>query len=649
VEVNAVKRNVYLDEAPLDQAVQAFFAALDGRRVVGTLPGEPVPVDVAAMGRITAEPVFARISSPHYHACAMDGAAVKSDSTFAASERRPVTLRLGEDAVMADTGDPLPFGFDAVIMVEDLVETTDDTVTIIAPAKPWQHVRSVGEDIVATELVLPENHAIRAIDIGAMLAAGVTQVEVRRRPRVAIIPTGDELVAPGSKLRAGDIVEFNSRIIGGFVSEWGGEPVFCDIVRDEFEAITQAVQQAAAESDIVIVNAGSSAGSEDYTSAVAGRLGEVIVHGVAIKPGKPTILGIVEGRPFIGVPGYPVSASLACELFLKPLMARMLARPVEPLPQVTATATRRIVSTPGVTEFVRVKVGDVGGKLVVTPLPRGAGAIMSLVKADGIVRVPPEIQGIDEGASVQVELLRSLNQIRRTIMAIGSHDLALDILATFLARAYPGMSLSSAHVGSMGGFMAMRRGEAHIAGTHLIDEETGEYNVPYVERLLDAENYALVNLVHREQGFIVLPGNPKNIAGFGDLAREGVAFVNRQRGAGTRVLLDMELGRLGIDPYAVKGYSHEEYTHMGVAASVANGAADVGLGIRSAAVALGLDFVPVSMEQYDLLTTREFLESEMMNALLAVIRSDEFKRAVLAMGGYDLSDTGKVVWQGWAG
>ena len=644
-----MKRNVYLDEAPLDQAVQAFFAALDGRRVVGTLPGEPVPVDVAAMGRITAEPVFARISSPHYHACAMDGAAVKSDSTFAASERRPVTLRLGEDAIMADTGDPLPFGFDAVIMVEDLVETTDDTVTIIAPAKPWQHVRSVGEDIVATELVLPENHAIRAIDIGAMLAAGVTQVEVRRRPRVAIIPTGDELVAPGSKLRAGDIVEFNSRIIGGFVSEWGGEPVFCDIVRDEFEAITQAVQQAAAESDIVIVNAGSSAGSEDYTSAVAGRLGEVTVHGVAVKPGKPTILGIVEGRPFIGVPGYPVSASLACELFLKPLMARMLAHPVEPLPQVTATATRRIVSTPGVTEFVRVKVGDVGGKLVVTPLPRGAGAIMSLVKADGIVRVPPEIQGIDEGASVQVELLRSLNQIRRTIMAIGSHDLALDILATFLARAYPGMSLSSAHVGSMGGLMAMRRGEAHIAGTHLIHEETGEYNVPYVERLLDAENYALVNLVHREQGFIVLPGNPKNIAGFGDLAREGVVLVNRQRGAGTRVLLDMELGRLGIDPYAVKGYSHEEYTHMGVAASVANGAADVGLGIRSAAVALGLDFVPVSTEQYDLLTTREFLESEMMNALLAVIRSDEFKRAVLAMGGYDLSDTGKVVWQGWAG
>lgn len=643
-----MKRNVYLNEVPLDEAVRRFFTALERTGAIGALPGEPIAVDVAAMDRITAEPVFARISSPHYHACAMDGVAVKSASTFAASERRPVTLRLGEDAVMADTGDPLPFGFDAVIMVEDLVETTDDSVTIIAAAKPWQHVRSVGEDVVATELVLAENHAIRAVDIGAMLAAGVVQVQVRRRPRVVIIPTGDELVAPGSRLRTGDIVEFNSRIIGGLVSEWGGEPVFHEILRDDFEAITQAVRQASAECDIVIVNAGSSAGSEDYTSAVVDGLGEVIVHGVAIKPGKPTILGIVDGRPFIGVPGYPVSASLACELFLKPLMARMLARPVEPLTSVNAIATRRIVSTPGATEFVRVKVGDVGGKLVVTPLPRGAGAIMSLVKADGIVRVPPSAQGVDEGASVQVELLRSLDQIRRTIMAIGSHDLALDILSTFLARAYPGMSLSSAHVGSMGGLMAMRRGEAHIAGTHLIDEETGEYNVPYVRRLLCAENYALVNLVHREQGFIVPPGNPKNITGFGDLVRVDIVFVNRQRGAGTRVLLDMELGKLGIDPDAVKGYSHEEYTHMGVAASVANGAADVGLGIHSAAVALDLDFIPVSTERYDLLTTREFLESEMMDALLTVARSEEFKRAVLALGGYDLSDTGKVVWQGWS-
>ncbi len=645
MEVSAVKRNVYLTETPLDEARKLFFEALGEQAGERT---DTIRADVAAVGRITAAPVFAKLSSPHYHACAMDGAAVKSASTFGASERRPVMLALGEagGAYMVDTGDPLPFGCDAVIMVEDLVATTPESITIITPARPWQHVRTVGEDIVATELVLPENHAITPADVGALLAAGVTEVQVRRRPRVAIIPTGDELVPAGAELKPGDIIEFNSQIIGGLVAEWGGTPDIRPIVPDDFDAITQAVADAASVADIVIVNAGSSAGSEDFTSAVVKRVGTLVVHGVGIKPGKPTILGIVAGRPFIGVPGYPVSASLACELFLRPLICCLLGLACEARPTAEATATRRIVSTPGVEEFVRVKLGEVNGKLVVTPLARGAGAIMSLVKADGIVRVPPESQGLDEGASVRVELLRGLEEIRRTIVAIGSHDLALDILSTFLARAYPGMSLSSAHVGSMGGLMAMRRGEAHLAGTHLIDEETGEYNVPYIKRLLHAEDYALVNLVYREQGFIVPRGNPRGISGFADLTCEGVVFVNRQRGAGTRVLLDMELGRLGIEPESVAGYTHEEYTHMGVAASVANGAADVGLGIKSAAAALGLDFAPVSNERYDLLTTKRFLESEMMTRLMGVIRSEEFRQAVTALGGYDLADSGKVVWMG---
>lgn len=644
--MDTTKRNVYLEETPLDEARRRFFSALDARGIAGPREGEVIPVDIPALGRITASPVFARISSPHYHSCAMDGVATRAQVTFGASERNPITLRLGEDAAWVDTGDPLPCGFDAVIMVEDLVEVRDDSVTVIAPAKPWQHVRTVGEDIVATELVVPENHIIRPADLGAMLAAGVTEVSVRKKPRVAVIPTGDELVPPGTRLSPGDIVEFNSRIIGGLVHEWGGEPVFCDIVRDDYDAITRAVRAAAAGADIVIVNAGSSAGSEDYTSHVARSLGELLVHGVAIKPGKPTILGVVSGRPFLGIPGYPVSASLACELFLKPLVARMLGRPVREPARISAVATRRIVSTPGVDEFVRVKVGEVGGKRVATPLARGAGAIMSLVRADGIVRIPPSAQGVEESSTVEVELLRDPDEIANTIVVIGSHDLALDVLASRLARAHPGMNLSSAHVGSMGGIMAIRRGEAHLAGVHLIDEETGEYNVSYVKRFLGRTGFVLVNLVHREQGFIVAKGNPKGIAGFGDLARPGVVFVNRQRGAGTRILLDLQLAKLGVDPGRIAGYEREEYTHMGVAACVASGAADAGLGIRSAAVALDLDFVPVAKERYDLLTTKAFLESPMMERLLAVIRSEDFKEAVVALGGYDVSDTGKVVWQG---
>lgn len=640
------KRDVYLTEAPLDEALQRFFSTLEARGMTAPLEGETIPVDIPALGRVTASPVAARVSSPYYHSCAMDGIATRAEATFGASERNPVTLRLGEEARWVDTGDPLPPGFDAVIMVEDLVEVREDRVTVIAPARPWQHVRSVGEDIVATELVLTANHVIRPPDLGAMLAAGVTEVSVRKKPRVAVIPTGDELVPPGTPLSPGRIIEFNSRIVGGLVHEWGGEPVLHEIVRDDYEAIAHAVRVAADAADIVVVNAGSSAGSEDYTGRVVSSLGELLVHGVAIKPGKPTISGIVCGRPFLGIPGYPVSASLACELFLRPLVARMLGRPAPRRPKMPAVATRRIVSTPGVDEFVRVKVGEVNGKRVVTPLARGAAAVMSLVRADGLIRIPPSAQGVEASSTVEVELSREPDDISNTIVVIGSHDLTLDLLASHLACRYPGLSLSSAHVGSMGGLMAIQRGEAHLAGVHLIDGETGEYNVPYVERFLGTEGFALVNLVHREQGFIVAKGNPKGIAGFADLTRPGVVFVNRQKGAGTRVLLDLELARLGLDPGRIAGYEREEYTHMGVASCVASGAADVGLGIRSAAAALGLDFVPVAKERYDLLTTKAFLGSSMMDKLLTVMRSNEFKAAVAGLGGYDVSDTGKVVWEG---
>ncbi len=640
------KRDVYLKGIPLHDAGDRFFHGLASQGLAQVVEGESVPVDVEALMRVTSEPVFAKLSSPAYHSCAMDGIATRSHVTFGASEMNPTRLRLGEDAVFVDTGDPLPTGSDSVIMVEDLVEVTADAVTIIAPSKPWQHVRTVGEDIVATELVLPENHEIRAVDLGALLAAGVTQVMVRRKPRVVIIPTGDELISPGVTPKTGDIIEFNSRIIGGFVLQWGGEPVFWDIVPDNPKALAEAVHKASLTADIIVVNAGSSAGSEDYTGDIVKSMGELIVHGVAIKPGKPTILGIVNDKPFIGVPGYPVSAALSCELFLLPLLAKMLGLRVRQRAKVDAIVTRRIVSAPGMDEFVRVKVGKVKGRYVASPLPRGAGAIMSLVKADGYVKVPGSSQGILESSEVTVNLLRDIEEIDNAIVAIGSHDLALDLLGSLLAREYPGVNLSSTHVGSMGGIMAMRRGEAHIAGIHLLDEETGEYNVPYVKRYLDPKDYAIVNLVHREQGLIVAPGNPKNIRGISDLVKPGITFVNRQRGAGTRILLDLDLKKLGIEPDGISGYEHEEYTHMGVAASVANNVADVGLGIRSAAKALGLDFVPVAWERYDLLVSQGFLHSSSMDKLFSIMSSEDFKSRVSSLGGYDVSDSGEVMWEG---
>ncbi|MDI6710198.1 MAG: molybdopterin biosynthesis protein [Bacillota bacterium] len=639
-----MKRNIYLTETPWEEALADYLEHLRAEGALTARPPEVIPTR-EAVGRITAEPIFAAVSSPHFHAAAMDGYAVRAAATFGAGDQEPRTLRLGVQAFPVDTGDPLPEDCDAVIMVEDVHHRDEDTIEITAAAFPWQHVRVIGEDIVATEMVVPASHVIRPMDLGGMLASGVTRVAVRARPRLTIIPTGTEVVEAGRELKPGDIVEYNSAVLGALAEEWGAAVSRHPIVPDDYERLKEAVSRAVDESDIVIVNAGSSAGREDYTASLVAELGRVLTHGVATKPGKPVILGIVRGKPVFGIPGYPVSAVLACELFVRPVVFALLGRAVPRRRTIPAVLSRRVVSPMGVEEFVRVKLGRVGERVVATPLGRGAGLILTLIRADGILRVPRLNEGFEAGQTVTVELLRPMQEIEETTVIIGSHDNALDVLANFLKVRFPEAALSSAHVGSLGGLAALKRGEAHLAGTHLLDEETGDYNVNYVKRLLGGRGPILVNLAYREQGFIVAPGNPLKITGFADLAREGVRFVNRQRGAGTRVLLDYHLRLEGIDPARVAGYDREEYTHMSVAAAVAGNTADCGLGIRAAAQALGLDFVPVAEERYDLCTLREYWDQPYVQRLLTVIRDPAFQDAVVALGGYDLRDCGKVMWR----
>lgn len=637
------KQKKYLANEPLSEAIQKYHEALNAAHACGPLPGEEIPMR-DALGRVTSEAVVAAISSPFYHSAAMDGVAVKFIDTFGASETKPKRLRVPDQAMYVDTGDPMPDGTNAVIMIEDVERISESEIEILRPATPWQHVRTVGEDIVATELIIPENHVIRPVDMAAMLASGHTTVMVRRRPRVAVIPTGSELVEAGSELRKGDIIDFNSTMLSAMARECGAEPVPKGIVRDDAALLRDNIMNAVSQSDIVVVNAGSSAGREDFTSHVVDGLGEVIVHGVNIKPGKPVILAIVNGKPVIGIPGYPVSAALTFTLFVKPLIYSLQGRRTPPAETITAKLSRQAASTLGQEEFLRVKLGSVSGSLIATPVSRGAGAIMSLVRADGIIRIPAESEGIAAGQAVIAELLRPVREIENTIVCIGSHDNALDVLANYLKKLHPELSLSSAHVGSMGGLLALKRGEAHFAGTHLLDEETGEYNVSYIRRLLPDRRIVLVNLVYREQGLLVPRGNPKGITGFQDLVREDVVFINRQEGAGTRLLADMHLRKLNIDPATVKGYDHEEYTHMAVAAAVLSGAADTGLAVLSAAQALGLDFIPVAHERYDLAVPGEFYDTPMMQAMLDVIRNhDEFREQIKRMGGYDTRDMGKVL------
>ncbi len=643
-----MKRNIYLESTPLQDALDLWQKRLREGGLDRPLSPERIRV-VDSLGRVSAEAVSARISSPFYHSAAMDGYAVRFGETFGASETNPLRLRIGKQAFPVDTGDPMPEGFNAVVMVEDVNTVGDrrsspEYIEIIAPVTPWQHVRSIGEDIVATELILPANHRIRPMDVGALLAGGHTEIMVRKKPRISILPTGDEIVEPGTPLKEGSIIEYNSRVLGGVVVEWGGEPVRSEIVPDDKDKLRKAIEEALADSDMVVVNAGSSAGSEDFTAEVIRGMGEVILHGVGIKPGKPVILGVVRKKPVLGIPGYPVSAFITFRLFAGPLIHAWQCLEMEQPERIRAHVSRQVASSLGQEEFVRVKVGVVGEKTIATPMSRGAGVIMSLVRADGIMRIPSLSEGVGAGTEVEVELLRPAHEIRNTIVCIGSHDNTLDILANILKKRNPHFSLSSAHVGSMGGLIALKKGEAHMAGTHLLDEETGLYNVPVIRRLLPERRIVLINLVYRQQGFVVKKGNPKGIKGFEDLGRDDVVFINRQAGSGTRLLTDKHLKEAGIEPSRVKGYAREEYTHMGVASAVLTGMADTGLAILAAANALDLDFVPVAKERYDIAIPREFIGSEMIGALLQIIREDEeFRTTVVSLGGYEIGDMGKVM------
>jgi putative molybdopterin biosynthesis protein len=638
------KRNIYLKMRSLEDARGVMF---DAFQFLPVLEIETVPVP-EAVGRILARPVSARVSSPSFHSAAMDGIAVAAANTFGAREDRPKTLAVGEDAVYVNTGHVLPVGTDAVIMIENVHKVDETTLRIEAPAFPWQNVRKLGEDIVATELLFPRHEEITPYAVGALLSGGVYEVPVYQKPRVLIIPTGSELVdwrstAP-EDLEPGQVLETNSVVLGKLVEQCGGRYEKHPAVMDDLDQIQAAVAAAVAgDYQMVMTIGGSSAGSEDYAKPVVSALGEVLVHGVTIMPGKPVLVGRIEGKPIFGMPGYPVSTIIAFEQFVQPLLRRMLGRDDDQRATVPVQPTRKLASKLGVEEFLRVKLGQVGGRIVATPLPRGAGMITSITEADGIIRLPAHVDGLKDDDPIQAELLKPISAIRNTVVAVGSHDNTLDLLADEL-RAKSRLSLSSSHVGSMGGLMAVKRGGCHLAGAHLLDTSDGSYNRSYVKRFLPDTPVRLVNLVLRDQGLIIPKGNPKGIQGIEDLSREEVSFINRQGGSGTRILLDYRLNQLGLGAERINGYHNEEFTHMAVAAAVLSGAADAGLGINAAARALDLDFIPVVTEQYDLVIPAEILETEMIQTLLEIISGWEFQERVVALGGYSTEHTG-TVWE----
>ncbi|MBW2705831.1 MAG: molybdopterin biosynthesis protein [Deltaproteobacteria bacterium] len=638
------KRNVYLKMKTLPEARKIVD---DAFALSGVLATETVPVP-QAVGRVLAEPIHAKLSSPHFNAAAMDGLAVKAEITFGANESTPKTLGVGQDAFYVNTGHVMPTATDAVIMIEQVHVLDENQIQIDKPVFPWQNVRKVGEDIVATELLFPRNHLVTPICVGALLTGGVFSVPVKKPPQILVIPTGNELVdwrnTSMDEFKPGQVLETNSFVLGGLIESCGGTYTRHDMLMDNLEKIKQVVGKAVKSGfQMILILGGSSAGSEDYAKRVVLESGEVFVHGVTIMPGKPVVIGAVKNTPVFGIPGYPVSAIMAFEQFVRPLIHKMLGQPDQTRETVKVEPTRKIASKLGVEEFLRVKLGQVGDHIVATPLPRGAGSITSITEADGIIRIPNHIEGLKDNESATAELLRPLLSVRRTIVAVGSHDNTLDILADQIKAKHSHLTFSSSHVGSMGGLMAIKRGVCHLAGSHLLDPEDGSYNLSYVKKFLPQLDIKLVNLVFRDQGLMVKRGNPKGIKGIEDLAREEIAFINRQAGSGTRILLDYRLEQSGIDPGQINGYQHEEFTHMAVAVAVLSGTVDTGLGIHAAAAALDLDFIPVVTEQYDLVIPTTHFESENIQLLLETINTVEFKNRVEALGGYNTQKTGEII------
>lgn len=624
------KRNIYIDNIDVDQAKEKYYEKLNI-----TPSWEEIDV-LDSLHRVTYEAVYALVSSPNYNAAAMDGIAVKASATKGATETNPLVLEEGKDFIYINTGNPIEEPYDAVIMIEDVIEIGDGKVQILKAAYPWQHVRPIGEDIVATEMILPSRHKIRPIDVGALISGGIEKVKVYKKPKVGIIPTGSEIIEDVSQLQVGKIIDSNSRVFEGLVLENGGIPNRYGPVEDDYDKLKEAILKGVEENDLLIIGAGSSAGSKDYTASIIRELGEVVVHGVAMKPGKPTILGIIDGKPVVGIPGYPVSAYLVFETFVIPLILKYIGLEEEKEVFQQAIISKKITSSLKNRELIRVNLGYVNDKLIATPLSSGAGVTMSLVKADGIAIIPQSLEGVDAGNPVNVRILKPLNKIKETLVSVGSHDIIMDILADM-------MQLTSGHVGSMGGILAMRRGECHIAPIHLLDMDTGEYNIPYVKRYFKGQKMALIKGVRRHQGFIVEKGNPKGIKDFSDLVRDDVVYVNRQRGAGTRILLDYHLNKENIEPADIKGYEREMTTHMAVASAVKTGSATTGLGIYSAAKALDLDFMEVAYEDYDFLVPFSLLEDARVKKFIQILKSDEFKRRVDELGGYGFEQTGEIV------
>ena len=602
---------------------------------------ERIPIE-AASGRVLAHDVISSVDVPPFDRAAMDGFAVIASDTYAANEAHPVTLKnVGSlaagafsvqevklcEAMEIATGAMMPRGADAEIIIEN-VDIRNDDVVVRRAVTTNENVISAGSDVMAGELVLRENVILTEREIGVLATIGLRNVAVYKKPKVGILSTGDEIITPGEQVTPGKIYDVNTYSLGAAVQSSGGEPIYYGTVEDDLTKIENAIENAIASCDIVISSGSTSAGRGDVVYRIAER-GVLLAHGVSIKPGKPLIIAEIDGKPFFGLPGYPVSALMVYYVFIDPFI-RGRAKSVR---KVKSRLAIEIRSEP---RYHLIPVNLVRDKAY--PVEKSSDAITTLL-SDGFIEVPEHVEIVKEGEEVDVSLFGELETT--DLMFIGSHDIGLDILFGMISDVAPHIKV--VNVGSQGGLVAIRKGIADVAGIHLLSE-SGEYNVPFLIQY-GLHNVALVKGYLREQGIITKRGA---MISLDDLPEKHL--INRNKGSGTRVLTDIELKLIaekrGISFSAlissIKGYTYEARTHSAVASAVKFGKADVGVGIRPVAELNGLEFNPIAEEQFDFVVPQDRLNENAIKRFLTVLRSNEFAQ-LLPAGMRTYERTGETI------
>jgi len=635
-------RKIFHKLVSLDEAVELL------ERVVSPLGVEKVDL-LNALGRVLASDIFARVDSPPFDRSLVDGYAVRAEDLYQADENNPVKLKLvgsievgkppqvkinpGECVEIA-TGAPIPPGADAVVMVE-YTKRVDGEILFFRGVKPGENIAQTGSDITAGDIVIRKGRRLTSREIAVLAALGYSEVEVYRRPKVALFSIGDELIPPSKELSPGKIYDVNSHAIFSMLLEMGFEVRFLGILPDDFQTIYETISRALNDYDLIITSGSTSAGLGDVIYRVFEKLGRILIHGIKVKPGKPTVIAIShEGKLMIGLPGFPLSSMMIFTAIIKPAILRMIGVEIRADDlSITAKLPFRI-NVGGKTYLIPVQLVDTQKGLYAYPRLGDSGSTSALLEADGFIRIPEEKQYLEQDELVKVALFREFKP--PSIYIIGSHCPGIDLLLQVAGI----NDAKIINVGSLGGWNALKRGEADVAGTHLLDEETMKYNVHMPMKLGIEDEIEIYGGYVREIGFVVAPGNPKGITGFEDLLRQDVIFVNRVKGSGIRTYIDLQLKKIGIkDPEKqIRGYTYQAKTHTAVAAAVAQGRADVGVAIGYVAKLYGLEFIPLAEEHFDLAIRKDRLSKQSVKILLKTLRSPEFAERIREMPHYKIHE-----------